>query len=163
MGIREDLLKKLDEQIAKLERELRVDLPRQLAEAAAHGDLSENAEHEAAKDRKDTVTGMLLNLSKKRQGINNMNVQMIPRDAIGFLSKVNVLDLDTDEEITYRLVSPDDSDPKQGKISLTSPIGQALNGKEEGDEIVVNTPRGTRRYEVIDFVTVHDDPESNKA
>jgi transcription elongation factor GreA len=163
MGIREDLLKKLDEQIAKLERELKVDLPRQLAEAAAHGDLSENAEHEAAKDRKDTVTGLLLNLYKKRQGISNMNVQMIPRDAIGFWSKVTLLDLDSDEEVRYQLVSADESDPKNGKISLTSPIGQALNGKVAGDEIEVNTPRGTRSYEVLDFVTIHEGQESNEA
>lgn len=162
MGIREDLLKKLEVQISKLERELKVDLPRQLAEAAAHGDLSENAEHEAAKERKDTVTGMLLVMYKKRQGISNMNVQMIPRDSIGFWSTVELLDLDSDEEIKYQLVSPDESDPKNGRISLTSPIGQALNGKTAGDEIEVNTPRGTRRYEILDFITVHDGPEGSQ-
>jgi len=162
MGIREDLLKKLELQITKLERELKVDLPRQLAEAAAHGDLSENAEHEAAKERKDTVTGMLLQFYKKRQAISNMNVQMIPHDAIGFWSTVQLLDLDSDEEVSYQLVSPDESDPKNGRISLTSPIGQALNGKESGDEIEVSTPRGTRRYEILDFVTVHDGPEGSQ-
>ena len=156
MGIREDLLKKIDGEIAVLERELKVDLPRQLAEAAAHGDLSENAEHEAAKDRKDTVTGMLLKLYERRQGISNMNVSRIPADAIGFWSTVELLDLDSDEEITYLLVSPDESDPKNGKISMTSPIGQALSGKRDGDEVRVQTPRGVRNYEVLSFTTIHE-------
>ena len=162
MGIREDLLKKLAVQITKLERELKVDLPRQLAEAAAHGDLSENAEHEAAKDRKDTVTSMLLSMYKKRQAISNMNVQMIPRDSIGFWSTVQLIDMDTDEDVTYQLVSADESDPKNGRISMTSPIGRALNGKEDGDEIEVSTPGGTRRYEVIGFTTVHDAQERER-
>lgn len=156
MGIREDLLKNLEQQISVLERELKVELPRQLAEAAAHGDLSENAEHEAAKDRKDTVTGMLLQLYKRRQAISSINTAMIPRDAIGFGSRVELLDLDSDEHVVYRLVSADESDPKDGRISITSPIGKALNGKADGDEIEVNTPRGTRRYEVLSFTTLHD-------
>lgn len=157
MGIREDLLRKLDTEVKKLERELKVDLPRQLAEAAAHGDLSENAEHEAAKDRKDTVTALLLRLYKKRQAISSMNVDMIPRDAIGFWSRVELLDLDSDDTINYHLVSPDESDPKEGKISVTSPIGQALRGRTDGDEIEVRTPRGMRHYEVLSFSTIHDD------
>ncbi len=156
MGIREDLLKKIEAEIAVLERELKVALPRQLAEAAAHGDLSENAEHEAAKDRKDTVTALLMRLYRRRQAIANMNTQAIPRDAIGFWSRVRLLDLDNDEEITYQLVTPDESDPAAGKISMTSPIGRALVGRGEGDEITVQTPRGQRRYEVLEFTTVHD-------
>ncbi len=156
MGIREDLLKKVADEIATLERELKVDLPRQLAEAAAHGDLSENAEHEAAKDRKDTVTAMLLQLYQRRQGISNMNLSMIPRDAIGFRSKVTVLDLDSDEEVTYHLVSPDESDPKNGRVSMTSPIGRALSGQRDGDAIEVLTPRGTLAYEIVEFQTIHD-------
>lgn len=160
MGIREELLKKLEAEVAALERELKVDLPRQLAEAAAHGDLSENAEHEAAKERKDTVTALLLRAYKKRQAIGNMNTALLPHDAIGFWSTVSLLDLDSDEEITYRLVSPDESDPKNGKISMTSPIGQALNGKQDGDEIEVETPRGLRRYEVLSFSTIHESEDA---
>lgn len=156
MGIREDLLKKIAAKITTLERELKVDLPRQLFEAAAHGDLSENAEHEAAKERKDTVTGLLLNLYERRQGISNMNTQQIPHDSIGFWSTVEVLDLDNDEELTYLLVSPDESDPKNGRISITSPIGRALAGGQDGDEIAVETPRGTRNYEILSFTTIHE-------
>ncbi len=156
MGIREDLLKRLEAEVSVLERELKVELPRQLAEAAAHGDLSENAEHEAAKDRKDTVTALLLRLYQKRQAISGMNTAMIPRDSIGFGSTVELLDLDNDEEISYRLVSADDTDPKAGRISVTSPIGRALSGRADGDEITVQTPRGDRNYEVLSFRTIHD-------
>jgi len=156
MGIREDLLKKVDAEVIRLERELKVDLPRQLAEAAAHGDLSENAEHEAAKERKDTVTALLLRLYQRRQAISNMNTDLIPRDAIGFWSTVKVIDLDSDEEIRYHLVSSDETDPRNGRISVTSPIGRALVGKRDGDEIEVQTPRGTRCYEVLQFRTIHD-------
>ncbi len=156
MGIREDLLKSLAVEVSALERELKVELPRQLAEAAAHGDLSENAEHEAAKDRKDTVTALLLRLYQKRQAISSMNTEMISRDTIGFGSTVELLDLDNDEEISYALVSADETDPKAGRISITSPIGQALAGKADGDEITVQTPRGSRNYEVLSFRTIHD-------
>lgn len=156
MGIREQLLEKIDEEVATLERELKVELPRQLAEAAAHGDLSENAEHEAAKDRKDTVTALLMKLYKKRQAIAGMNTRMIPHDAIGFWSTVELLDLDNDEQVTYRLVSADESDPRDGKISISSPIGRALCGKQEGDEVEVTTPRGTRLYEVLSYTTIHE-------
>lgn len=156
MGIREDLLKNLEVTISALERELKVDLPRQLAEAASHGDLSENAEHEAAKERKDTVTAMLLQLYKRRQAIAGINVEMIPRHAVGFGSRVELLDQDTNEQIVYRLVSADESDPRDGRISVSSPIGQALSGKEAGDEIEVTTPRGQRRYEILSFTTIHD-------
>ena len=156
MGIREALLKRLAAEVSTLERELKVDLPRQLAEAAAHGDLSENAEHEAAKERKDTVTAMLLRLYQKRQAIANMNIEMIPRDVIGFGSTIELLDLDNGEEIFYEIVSADETDPKAGRISSISPIGQALTGKMEGDEITVQTPRGTRNYEILGFRTIHD-------
>jgi len=156
MGIREDLLKTLAVEVSTLERELKIEIPRQLAEAAAHGDLSENAEHEAAKERKDTVTALLLRLYQKRQAISNMNVEMIPRDVIGFGSKVEVLDLDSGEEISYALVSADETDPKAGRISTTSPIGRALSGRADGDEITVHTPRGSRSYEILSFRTIHD-------
>ncbi len=160
MGIREQLLTKIEAEVHALERELKVDLPRQLAEAAAHGDLSENAEHEAAKERKDMVEALLKRAYRKRQAIASMNVEMIPRDSIGFWSTVIVFDLDRDEEITYKLVSADESDPSVGRISVTSPIGRALSGHGDGDEVSVSTPRGMRNYEVLSFTTLHDDEES---
>jgi len=159
MGIAERLIKKLEQEIRPLERELKVELPRQLAEAAAHGDLSENAEYEAAKQRKELVQAQLARLYDKRQSLAGISELMIPRDSIGFWSKVKVLDLDSDEEIEYRLVSPDESDPRNDRVSVSSPIGRALIGKIEGDEVKIETPRGTKNYEILEFLTVHVAPE----
>lgn len=159
MSIRDKLLKKLELEIQPLERELKVELPRQLAEAAAHGDLSENAEYDAAKQRKELVQAKLARLYDKRQSLANINERMIPRDSIGFWSRVALLDVDTGDEVTYRLVSPDESDPSNGKISVSSPIGKALVGRAEGEEVEVQTPRGTRTYEILDFTTLHDDTD----
>ncbi len=159
MALRDKLLKKLEEEIEPLRRELKVELPRQLAEAAAHGDLSENAEYEAAKQRKELVQAKLAKLFDKRLSLANISERMIPRDSIGFWSRVELLDLESGEEIGYLLVNSDESDPRNGKISISSPIGKALMGRMEGDEVEVDTPRGTRSYEVLRFATLHDDPD----
>ncbi len=156
MGIRERLLKKLDQKIQPLERELKVELPRQLAEAAAHGDLSENAEYEAAKQRKDLVQAQLARFYDKRKSVAGINELMIPRDSIGFWSRVELLDVDSGEEVGYHLVNADESDPPNGRISVSSPIGKALIGKVDGDEVEVQTPRGTKTYEILEFSTVHE-------
>lgn len=159
MGIREKLLDKLAAEIQPLERELKVELPRQLAEAAAHGDLSENAEYDAAKSRKDLVQAQLARLYDKKQSLAKINERMIPTDSIGFWSLVQLLDLDSGGEISYRLVSPDESDPSNGRISVSSPIGRALIGHASGDEVEVQTPRGTKTYEILEFTTIHEDSD----
>ncbi len=159
MGIRERLLKKLDQKIQPLERELKVELPRQLAEAAAHGDLSENAEYEAAKQRKDLVQAQLARFYDKRKSVAGINELMIPRDSIGFWSRVELLDVDSGEEVGYHLVSADESDPPNGRISVSSPIGKALIGKVDGDEVEVQTPRGTKIYEILEFSTAHENSD----
>ena len=156
MGIADRLIKRLEQEIRPLERELKVELPRQLAEAAAHGDLSENAEYDAAKQRKEFVQAQLARLYDKRQSVSGISELMIPRDSIGFWSKVKVLDLDNDEEIEYRLVSPDESDPRNDRISVSSPIGRALLGKIDGDKVDIVTPRGRKTYEILEFSTVHE-------
>jgi len=159
MGIRETLLKKIDKEIQPLERELKVELPRQLAEAAAHGDLSENAEYDAAKQRKEIVQAQLARFYDKRKSLSGINELMIPRDSIGFWSRVELLDVDSGEEIGYHLVSADESDPPNGRISVSSPIGKALLGRVNGDEVDVQTPRGTKTYEILEFATIHEDPD----
>ena len=148
MGISDRLIKKLEKEIRPLERELTVELPRQLAEAAAHGDLSENAEYDAAKQRKEFVQAQLRRLYEKRQSLSGISELMIPRDSIGFWSQVKVLDLDNDEEIEYRIVSPDESDPRNGRISVSSPIGKALIGKNKKDLVTVKTPSGEKNFEI---------------
>ncbi len=159
MGISDRLIKKIEQEIRPLERELKVALPRQLAEAAAHGDLSENAEYDAAKQRKEFVQAQLARLYEKRQSLSGISELMIPRDSIGFWSALKVLDLDSDEEIEYRLVSPDESDPRNGRISVSSPIGRSLIGKTDGDVVEIETPRGTKTYEILEFLTVHEAPD----
>ncbi len=156
MGIRERLLKKIDQEIQPLERELKVELPRQLAEAAAHGDLSENAEYDAAKQRKELVQAQLARFYDKRRSLAGINELMIPCDSIGFWSRVELLDVDSGEEVEYHLVNADESDPPNGRISVSSPIGKALIGKVDGDEVEVQTPRGTKIYEILEFSTVHE-------
>ncbi len=159
MGIRETLLKKIDKEIQPLERELKVELPRQLAEAAAHGDLSENAEYDAAKQRKEIVQALLARFFDIRKSLSDINELMIPHDSIGFWSRVELLDVDSGEEIGYHLVSADESDPPNGRISVSSPIGKALLGRVNGDEVDVQSPRGTKTYEILEFATIHEDPD----
>jgi len=161
MGIRERLLDKLAAEVAPLERELMVELPRQLAEAAAHGDLSENAEYDYAKQRKEFVQARLRQLYRKKKSLMAINEAMVSRNAIGFWSTVQLYDQDSGKELTYTLVSSDESAPKEGKISMTSPIGRALLGRQTGDEVEVQTPRGTRCYEILEFTTLHDGPETS--
>jgi len=161
MGIRERLLEKLAAEVAPLERELKVELPRQLAEAAAHGDLSENAEYEYAKQRKEFVHARLRDLYRKKKSIMAINEAMVSRDAIGFWSTVQLYDQDSGEELAYTLVSSDESEPKEGKISMTSPIGRALLGRQPGDEVEVQTPGGTRCYEILEFTTLHEETETS--
>ncbi len=161
MGVRERLLEKLAAEVKPLERELTVELPRQLAEAAAHGDLSENAEYDYAKQRKEFVQARLRKLYRKKKSLMAINEAMVSRDAIGFWSTVQLYDQDNGEELAYTLVSSDDSAPKEGKISMTSPIGRALLGRQSGDEVEVQTPRGTRCYEILEFTTLHDGPDTS--
>ena len=161
MGVRERLLEKLAAEVKPLERELTVVLPRQLAEAAAHGDLSENAEYDYAKQRKEFVQARLRDLYRKKKSLMAINEAMVSRDAIGFWSTVQLYDQDSGEELTYTLVSSDDSAPKEAKISMTSPIGRALLGCQAGDEVEVQTPRGQLRYEVLEFTTMHDEPATS--
>lgn len=159
MGIREKLLERIRSEIVPLERELKIELPRQLAEAAAHGDLSENAEYDAAKERKEMVQNRLADLYRRKAAVSNINPEMIPHDTIGFWSRVELMDLDSGDEVTYLLVTADEADPPRGRISLTSPIGKALVGHRPGDEVTVRTPRGERSYEVLDFTSLHDQAE----
>lgn len=159
MGIRRKLLARIEADIKPLERELKIDLPRQLAEAAAHGDLSDNAEYDYAKQRKEIVQARLAELYRKKMSVSALNPAMISRDAVGFWSTVQLFDLESSEEITYKLVSSDESDPANGRISVTSPIGRALMGSHTGDEVEVVTPRGTKTYEILDFTTIHEEPD----
>jgi len=151
-----DIKKKLQDEIAVLEHELHVELPRDILTARAHGDLSENAEYHAAKDRQGFVNARLNQLKKRLAEMSMIDFSKIPRGKVGLGSTVVVLDANRDEEITYNLVTTEEADAANGKISTTSPIGRALLGKEVGDEVKVTSPGGVKALEILKLTTIHD-------
>jgi len=153
----EDLKRKLEAEIAALDMELRVDLPREISKARAHGDLSENAEYHAAKERQGMVNARLGQLRARLRELSMIDMSRIPRDRVGLGSTVVVLDSQKDEEITYKLVTSEDADVAQGRISTTSPIGRRLLGKQVGDTVRVQIPGGTREMEILQLTTIHGD------
>jgi len=152
-----DIKRKLEEEIQALEKELREELPKALKTAAALGDLSENADYSAARERQDFVRVRLGQLKQRLADLSMINFDKIPRDRISLGSRVVLLDVDKNEEITYRLVTSEDADAPKGLISTTSPIGRGLLNKREGDTVEVKIPSGTRTFEVIRFTTMHDE------
>jgi transcription elongation factor GreA len=151
-----DLKKKLEDELAALENELRVDLPREISKARAHGDLSENAEYHAAKERQGIVNMRLGQVRARLRELSMVDMARIPHDRVGLGSTVTVLDLTKEEEITYNLVTSEEADVAQGRISTTSPIGRGLIGKQVGDTVKVQIPGGVREMEIIQLITIHD-------
>jgi len=151
-----DIKKKLQDEIAALEYELRNELPKEILKARAHGDLSENAEYHAAKDRQGFVNARLNQLKKRLAEMSMVDFTKIPHDKVGLGSKVVVLDVKRDEEIQYNLVTSEEADAANGKISTTSPIGRALLGKEVGDLARVQSPGGVKELEILKLTTIHD-------
>ncbi|MGP8245085.1 MAG: transcription elongation factor GreA [Bryobacteraceae bacterium] len=151
-----DIKKKLQDEITVLERELHVELPKEILKARAHGDLSENAEYHAAKDRQGFVNARLGQLKKRLAEISMVDFSKIPHDRVGLGSKVTVLDTKREEEIAYNLVTSEEADAANGKISTTSPIGRALLGKEVGDVVRVQSPGGSKELEILKLATIHD-------
>jgi transcription elongation factor GreA len=152
------LIKRFEDEIVQLERELTQDLPREIKRAREHGDLRENAEYHAAKERQRFVEARVSMLRQRVSEIQLMNLDKIPHDRAGFGSRLTVRE--HGKQAVYELVMPEDSDPDRGLISVASPIGRALVGKEEGDEVTVPTPAGTRELEIVQLTTIHDDAEA---
>jgi len=152
-----DIKKKLQDEIAVLERELHVELPKEILKARAHGDLSENAEYHAAKERQGFVNARLNQLKHRLAEISMVDFSKIPRGRVGLGSTVVVLDSQREEEITYSLVTTEEADAANGKISTTSPIGRALLGKEVGDVARVQSPGGAKELEILKLTTIHDE------
>jgi transcription elongation factor GreA len=151
-----DPRKKLEEEIQALEKELREELPKALKTAAALGDLSENADYSAARERQDFVKARLAQLKQRLADLSLVNFDRIPRDRISLGSTVVLLDVEKNEEVTYRLVTSEDADVTKGLISTTSPIGRSLLNKRDGDTADVKIPAGTRTSEILRFTTMHD-------
>ena len=150
------ILKKFEEEIQQLEKELKTELPQEIKRARELGDLRENAEYQAAKERQRLVESRISLLKKRVSDISLMNLDKLPHDRVGFGSTVHLKDSNGDT-IVYQLVMPEDADVEQGLISTASPIGRALLNKEEGDEVVVTAPNGSRRFEVVKLLTIHDE------
>lgn len=148
------LIKRFESEIAVLERELTQELPKEIQRAREHGDLRENAEYHAAKERQRFVEARVSMLRQRVSEIQLMDMTRIPTDRAGFGSKLTIVE--NGASTTYELVMPEDSDPDRGLISVASPIGRALVGKEEGDEVKVPTPAGVRRFEIVKLLTIHD-------
>jgi transcription elongation factor GreA len=153
--MKDRILKRFYDEIAVLERELKVDLPKEIQRARELGDLRENAEYKAAKDRQTIVNSQIAMLKKRVGEISMMNLDRIPRDRAGFGSTVHLRD-ENGDTVVYQLVMPEDADADKGMISTSSPIGRAILNKEEGDDIKVVTPNGPRRFELIKIITIHD-------
>ena len=154
--MKERILKRFDDEISALERELKTELPKEIQRAREFGDLRENAEYQAAKERQTLVQARIAMLTRRRNDVSMMNLDRIPHGKAGFGSTVT-LRAGNGSEIVHQLVMPEDADAEKGMISTASPIGRALLNKEEGDEVTVTTPAGTREFEIIKLVTVHDE------
>ena len=151
-----EIKKKLQAELDELEHELHFKLPKVIQHAREFGDLSENAEYKAAKERQSMVQARLSLLHQRMSEVDSIDLTKIPHDSIAYGSTVVLFDLDKEEKITYELVTSEESEPEKGKISTVSPIGQGLMGKEEGDEIKVKTPAGWRSFEITKVTTIHE-------
>ena len=154
--MKERILKRLCDEIAALERELKIDLPKEIQRARELGDLRENAEYKAAKDRQTIVNSRIAMLKKRVGEISLMNLERVPHDRAGFGSTVH-LRAESGDTIIYQLVMPEEADAEKGMISTSSPIGRAILNKEEGDEIKVTTPSGSKQFELVKLITIHDE------
>ncbi|HST24039.1 MAG TPA: transcription elongation factor GreA [Blastocatellia bacterium] len=152
----EEVKQKIQDELRQLEAELRTEIPQELKKAVAMGDLSENAEYEAARNRQDYVRARIANLRKRMADLSMIDTSRLPTDRIAYGSTVVLYDMDSSDEVTFKLVMAEDSDITKNKISTTSPIGRGLMGRTEGDEVEITTPSGKRRFEIVKLTTIHD-------
>ncbi len=154
--MKEKLLKRFEEEVHGLERELKMELPKEIQRARELGDLRENAEYQAAKERQTYVQARIAMIKKRMHEIALMNLDRIPHGRAGFGSTVTLRE-SNGAELVYQLVMPEDADVEKGLISSSSPIGRAILNKEPGDEVVVTTPAGMRKFAITSLVTIHED------
>jgi transcription elongation factor GreA len=153
--MKDQLIRKLQDEIATLDRELKSELPKEIRRARELGDLRENAEYQAAKERQSFVQARIAMLQKRVATVSLINLDKLPHDRAAFGSTVHVRE-QGGGEVVYQLVMPEDADAEKGMISTSSPIGRAILGKEEGDEVTVVTPQGRRVFEITRLLTIHD-------
>jgi transcription elongation factor GreA len=151
-----DIQKRLADEIQQLEYELKVHLPKEILKAREHGDLRENAEYKAAKERQSFLQARVAQLHRRLAALSLVNLDKIPHGKVGLGSLVTVREEDTGAEIVYEIVVPEDADPTIGRISPSSPIGKCLLGCEEGDSVDVRVPAGKKSFDITKLVTIHD-------
>jgi transcription elongation factor GreA len=151
-----DIKKKLEDEIKTLDFELKVHLPKEILKAREHGDLRENAEYKAAKERQSFLQARIGQLYRRVAALSMMNLDKIPHDKVGLGSTVSVRQTDGDGITVFEIVTPEEADPTQGRISPSSPIGRSLLNHEVGDTVEVKVPSGTKEYEITKLVTLHD-------
>jgi len=150
------IIDKLEKELKETRRELEVEIPKALKTATDMGDLSENAEYKAAKERQMFLESRVSQLQKRISDVVSIDINRIPKDRSGLGSKLLLKDLDSGNEKTFELVFPEEVNPDHGKISLASPLGKALLGKMEGDEVQLRLDGGDQEYEVVNLTTIHD-------
>lgn len=158
-----DIKRRLEDEIKTLDHELKVQLPKEIQRAREHGDLRENAEYKAAKERQSFLQARIGQLRARLAALSMVNLDKIPRDKVGLGSTVTLRETASGDELVYDLVTPEEADPTQGRISPSSPIGKSLLNHEEGDVVEVRVPSGTKEYEITHLVTIHDQVEDSPA
>lgn len=151
-----EIKKRLEDEMRALDYELKVQLPKEILKAREHGDLRENAEYKAAKERQSFLQARIGQLHRRLAALSLMNLDKIPRGKVGLGSTVGLHETSTNEDIVYEIVTPEEADPTIGRISPSSPIGRCLLNHEPGDVVEVKVPSGTREYEITKLVTIHD-------
>jgi transcription elongation factor GreA len=151
----EERKQQLKDELDMLKQEFKFELPKKIAEAREHGDLKENADYHAARERQGFVRAKISQLSEQLAKLSNLDVKAIPEDRVGFGSTVTVIDMKTEARIVFTFVSDGEMVPSEGKITLSTPYGRALAGKKPGDVVEVLIPAGKKSFRVTTVVTIH--------
>lgn len=152
----EEIKKRLQDEINTLDYELRVTLPKEILRAREHGDLRENAEYKAAKERQSFLQARVGQLHRRLAALSMVNLDKIPQGKVGLGSTVTLKETASGDSVVYEIVTPEETDPTQGRISPSSPIGRSLLNHEAGDTVEVRVPSGAKEYEIVSLVTMHD-------
>jgi transcription elongation factor GreA len=150
-----NIKKRLEDEIRTLEHELKVQLPKEIQRAREFGDLRENAEYKAAKERQSYVDARIAQLRQRMAALAMVNLDRIPKGKVGLGSTVTLRHTKNGEEVVYDIVTPEEADPTLGRISPSSPIGKGLLNREEGDTVQVRVPSGAKEYDIVKLVTIH--------
>ena len=149
------VLAKLEIELKVLRQALLIDIPKEIGAAASQGDLSENAEYEQALAKRDMYQNKVVTLEKRIAEVASLDLNRLPKDKVAYGTRVTLLDLDSSKEVTYKLVLPEELADANDHLSISSPIGMALVGLEEGAEVKIKIPAGIKHFEVLALTTIH--------